>query len=102
MKKLENVICKNHRRIVEEADVIGVLTIIDDIKQKSDFHNGLKMEIGRCGTCEREYGDYWFVECRFTNDQWRKFIKALNDYDYSLVLSTYEYYYVKEKVEGQK
>lgn len=101
MKKLDNVIWKNHRLIVEEQDVIGVLTIIDDIRQRSNCHINLKMEIGKCGTCGSEKGDYWFVECRFTNDQWRKFIKALNDYDYSLVLSTYEYYYVKEKVEGQ-
>ena len=99
MNKLKGIMQKRRHLFVKEADVIGVLIILDDIKQNNVFHKGLKMEIGKCGG---EGNDTWLIECVFTNKLWRKFIEALNDYDYNLVLSPYEYYYVKEKVEGQK
>lgn len=99
MNKFEKIIKKKHHLIVEESDVIGVLTILDDIKQNSEFHNNLKLEIGKCG-CDMI--DLWYIECEFAIDQWRKFIEILNDFDYELVLGANEYYYVKEKAERKE
>ena len=94
MKKFESIMKKRRHLIVDESDVIGVLTILDDIKHNSDLNNNLKMEIGKCGC---DCIDSWFIEFEATTDQWRKFIDTLNDYDYELVLGANEYYYVKEK-----
>lgn len=99
MNKIENIMKQRRNMIVEEADVIGVLIILDDIKHKSEIHTQLKMEIGKC-RCDSS--DAWFIECEMANDQWRKFIEVLNDFDYELVLSSYEYYYIREKVERKE
>lgn len=101
MEKFKGIMQKRRHLFVTEIDMLGVLLVLDSIKQESIFHQGLKMEIGKCGDIE---SDTWLIECKLTNEQWREFIKELNSYDYDLVLTQCEFYYVKERKEneGQK
>lgn len=96
----ENIVQKGRHVIVKEKNVMTVLKVLTDIKQKSKFHTGMSMEIGNCKWTDDP--DAWFMQFTSTTGQWRKFITVLKEQGYTLVLDDNDRYYVKKGAEDQK
>lgn len=87
---------KRHFLIVEEADVMTLLKVLDEIKRGSSlFTVYMDMEIGNCGWAEEP--TKWFVHFDVTNKQWRKVIENLETQNYQIVLKWDDNNYLEKK-----
>ena len=96
----ENIVQKRRYLIVDEANVMTVLKVLDDIKHVSKFYYAKVMEIGNCHWANDP--EAWFIHFEATSGQWRKMIAVLKEQGYTLILDHREEFHVKKGAEGQK
>lgn len=90
---------KRHYLIVEEADVMTVLKVLDEIKRNSSiFSVYMDMEIGSCDW--EDEPSKWFVHFDATTKQWRKMLENLEQKGYRVILKWNDDNYL-EKIESK-
>lgn len=90
-----NFIQKRRYLVADEADVMSVVKVIDEIKRNSRIHHMMNMEIGNCSWADEPTA--WFIHFDATDKQWRKLMNMVHDLGYQIVLREDDRLYLEKR-----
>lgn len=90
---------KRRYLVTEEANVMDIVKVIDQIKRTSKIHTMMNMELGNCDW--KDEPDMWFIHFDVTDRQWRKAMGMTDELGYQIVLRNDDKLYLTKKLEAK-
>lgn len=90
-----SIIQKRRYLVADEANVMDVVKVIDEIKRSSKIHKEMNMELGNCEWADEPTA--WFINFDVTDTQWKKALNMVHNLGYQIVLRDGDRLYLDRK-----
>ncbi len=94
-----SLIQKRRYLVADEANVMDIVKVIDEIKRTSRIHNTMNMELGNCEW--KDEPTAWFIHFDATDRQWRRVMNMTDGLGYQIILRHDDRLYLTKKLEAK-